>query len=198
MSPGSSTENYPAFAHIRLRETPEKTSTSLHDGPVQCIFPEGSLANWECPTEYGERIEPKNRNFEFKVCHDALYAVMWLVDEPRGFNLPTLPQRRIIYVPVKLPSKYGVHSEEYLPIRTIYDESIICQPDRSRLVPVAWQQWSEMGALIPSPAACENTGGVIVGGRIIKCIRFADDMVLLAEEEMILKDMLLELNDNCD
>ncbi|KAJ4441395.1 hypothetical protein ANN_11250 [Periplaneta americana] len=28
-------------------------------------------------------------------------------------------------------------------------------PDRSRLVPVAWQQWSEMEALIPSPAACE-------------------------------------------
>ncbi|KAJ4436753.1 hypothetical protein ANN_16885 [Periplaneta americana] len=26
---------------------------------------------------------------------------------------------------------------------------------RSRLVPVAWQQWSEMEALIPSPAACE-------------------------------------------
>ncbi|KAJ4427740.1 hypothetical protein ANN_25393 [Periplaneta americana] len=37
----------------------------------------------------------------------------------------------------------------------IYDVSIICQPDRSRLVPVAWQQWSEMEALIPSPAACE-------------------------------------------
>ncbi|KAJ4426206.1 hypothetical protein ANN_27015 [Periplaneta americana] len=26
---------------------------------------------------------------------------------------------------------------------------------QSRLVPVAWQQWSEMEALIPSPAACE-------------------------------------------
>ncbi|KAJ4448384.1 hypothetical protein ANN_10400 [Periplaneta americana] len=37
----------------------------------------------------------------------------------------------------------------------IYDVSIICQPDRFRLVPVAWQQWSEMEALIPSPAACE-------------------------------------------
>ncbi|KAJ4441014.1 hypothetical protein ANN_10863 [Periplaneta americana] len=37
----------------------------------------------------------------------------------------------------------------------IYDVSIICHPDRSRLVPVAWQQWSEMEALIPSPAACE-------------------------------------------
>ncbi|KAJ4436389.1 hypothetical protein ANN_19021 [Periplaneta americana] len=55
---------------------------------------------------------------QFKVCHCSLYVVMWLVDEPREFNLPTLPQRRITYVPEKLPSKYGVHSEEYLPIRT--------------------------------------------------------------------------------
>ncbi|KAJ4438768.1 hypothetical protein ANN_14719 [Periplaneta americana] len=31
-----------------------------------------------------------------------------------------------------------------------------------------------------------------------KCIRFADDMALLAEEETILKDMLLELNDSCE
>ncbi|KAJ4444915.1 hypothetical protein ANN_06714 [Periplaneta americana] len=40
-------------------------------------------------------------------------------------------------------------------------------------------------------------GGVIVGGRRIKCIRFADDMTLLVEEETILRDMLLELNDSC-
>ncbi|KAJ4445487.1 hypothetical protein ANN_07295 [Periplaneta americana] len=32
----------------------------------------------------------------------------------------------------------------------------------------------------------------------IKCLRFADDMALLAEEEMILRDMLLELNDSCE
>ncbi|KAJ4433995.1 hypothetical protein ANN_16314 [Periplaneta americana] len=55
---------------------------------------------------------------QFKVCQYSLYAVMWLVDEPREFNLPTYPQRCITYVPEKLPSKYGVHSEEYLPIRT--------------------------------------------------------------------------------
>ncbi|KAJ4450986.1 hypothetical protein ANN_02421 [Periplaneta americana] len=59
---------------------------------------------------------------QFKVCHGSLYAVMWLVVEPREFNLPTLPQRRITYVPEKLSSKYCVHSEEYLPIRTITDE----------------------------------------------------------------------------
>ncbi|KAJ4430575.1 hypothetical protein ANN_19163 [Periplaneta americana] len=43
-----------------------------------------------------------------------------------------------------------------------------------------------------------NMWGVIVGGRRIKCIRFTDDMALLAEEEMILKDMLLELNGSCE
>ncbi|KAJ4438287.1 hypothetical protein ANN_14226 [Periplaneta americana] len=35
-----------------------------------------------------------------------------LSDEPREFNLPTLPQRCITYEAEKLPSKYGVHSEE--------------------------------------------------------------------------------------
>ncbi|KAJ4429687.1 hypothetical protein ANN_21888 [Periplaneta americana] len=39
---------------------------------------------------------------------------MWLADEPREFNLPTLPQRRITYMLEKLPSKYGVHSEDLL------------------------------------------------------------------------------------
>ncbi|KAJ4432102.1 hypothetical protein ANN_20716 [Periplaneta americana] len=38
----------------------------------------------------------------------------------------------------------------------------------------------------------DNMGGVTVGGRRIKCIRFADDMTL-AEEEM-----LLELSDSCE
>ncbi|KAJ4433075.1 hypothetical protein ANN_15332 [Periplaneta americana] len=42
----------------------------------------------------------------------------------------------------------------------------------------------------------QNMRGVKVGGKIIKCIRFADDMTFLAEEEMILRDMLLELNDS--
>ncbi|KAJ4440199.1 hypothetical protein ANN_08338 [Periplaneta americana] len=52
---------------------------------------------------------------QFKVCHGSLYAVMWLADAPREFNLPTLPQRCITYEAEKLPSKYGVHSEEYVP-----------------------------------------------------------------------------------
>ncbi|KAJ4438755.1 hypothetical protein ANN_14706 [Periplaneta americana] len=47
------------------------------------------------------------------MCHGSLYAVMWLADEPREFNLSTLPQRCITNEVEKLPSKYGVHSEEY-------------------------------------------------------------------------------------
>ncbi|KAJ4448744.1 hypothetical protein ANN_00135 [Periplaneta americana] len=44
----------------------------------------------------------------------------------------------------------------------------------------------------------QNMAGLMVGGRRIKCIRFGDDLALLAEEQMILKDMLLELNDSCE
>ncbi|KAJ4449863.1 hypothetical protein ANN_01269 [Periplaneta americana] len=44
----------------------------------------------------------------------------------------------------------------------------------------------------------QNMGEVIIGGRRMKCIRFADDMALLAEEEMILRDILVELNDSCE
>ena len=35
-------------------------------------------------------------------------------------------------------------------------------------------------------------------GRIIKCMRIADDMALLAEDESILKNMLIDLNDTCE
>ncbi|KAJ4447815.1 hypothetical protein ANN_09823 [Periplaneta americana] len=71
---------------------------------------------------------------QFKVCHGSLYAVMWLADEPREFNLPTLPQRCITYEVEKLPSKYGVHSEEYLPIRTIrYHEYSKTHPKHTQI-----------------------------------------------------------------
>ena len=36
------------------------------------------------------------------------------------------------------------------------------------------------------------------GGRRIKCIRFTDDMALLADDERMLKNTLMELNDRCD
>ena len=43
-----------------------------------------------------------------------------------------------------------------------------------------------------------NTGDVNIGGREIKCIRFADDTALLAENERMLKNILMELNDRCE
>ena len=43
-----------------------------------------------------------------------------------------------------------------------------------------------------------NTGGVNIGGRRIKCIRFADDMAFLAEDERMLKNMLIEVNERCE
>ncbi|KAJ4431417.1 hypothetical protein ANN_20014 [Periplaneta americana] len=58
--------------------------------------------------------------------------------------------------------------------------------------------------LVGRPEEIDLWGGrdkierVIVGGRRIKCIRFADDMALLAKEETILRNMLLELNDSCE
>ncbi|KAJ4440052.1 hypothetical protein ANN_08183 [Periplaneta americana] len=41
-------------------------------------------------------------------------------------------------------------------------------------------------------------GGVTVGGRRIKYLRFADEKRLLAEDEIILRDMLLELYESCE
>ena len=43
-----------------------------------------------------------------------------------------------------------------------------------------------------------NTWDVNIGGIRIKCIRFADDMALLAEDERMLKNILMELNDRCE
>ena len=43
-----------------------------------------------------------------------------------------------------------------------------------------------------------NTGDINIGGRRIKCIRFADNMALLAEDERMLKNMLMELNERCE
>ena len=41
-----------------------------------------------------------------------------------------------------------------------------------------------------------NTDDVNIGGRSIKCINFADDMALLAEDERMLNNMLMELNNS--
>ncbi|KAJ4444695.1 hypothetical protein ANN_06492 [Periplaneta americana] len=58
--------------------------------------------------------------------------------------------------------------------------------------------WNKlMGILKKIGVDWKNMGGVIVGGRRIKCIRFTNDMAL-AEEKVILRDMLLDLNDRCE
>ena len=41
-------------------------------------------------------------------------------------------------------------------------------------------------------------GGVHIAGRRIKCIRFAEDMAFLAEDERMLKNILIELNGRCE
>ena len=41
-------------------------------------------------------------------------------------------------------------------------------------------------------------GGINIGGRRIKCIRFVDDRALLEEDERMLKNMMMELNDRCE
>ena len=41
-------------------------------------------------------------------------------------------------------------------------------------------------------------GDVNIERRRIKCIRFTDGMTLLAEDERMLKNMLMELNDRCE
>ena len=43
-----------------------------------------------------------------------------------------------------------------------------------------------------------NTANVNIGGRRIKCIRFADDMVLLTEDKRMLENILIELNERCE
>ena len=43
-----------------------------------------------------------------------------------------------------------------------------------------------------------NTGGVNIGGRRIKCKRFADDMALLEEDKRMLKNILMKINERCE
>ncbi|KAJ4429846.1 hypothetical protein ANN_22050 [Periplaneta americana] len=118
-----SSKDYPAFA-FRLGKTWEKPNQVIKSKGLMprtrhrpSGTPEANYAKDFCLRR--PVLNSRTANSIFKVCHGSLYAVTWLVDEPREFNLPTLPQRCITYLPEKLPSKYGVHSEEYLPIRTV-------------------------------------------------------------------------------
>ena len=44
----------------------------------------------------------------------------------------------------------------------------------------------------------DGTRGINIGGKRMECIRFADDMVLLAENEDIVNKMLEDLNNKCE
>ncbi|KAJ4450689.1 hypothetical protein ANN_02118 [Periplaneta americana] len=86
---------------------------------------------------------------------DALFTVNTDIMQNKAGH-PLLPHRLVTARRVFTTEEWLSDGEKQKKKRTdIYDVLIICQPDRSRLVPEAWQQWSEMEALIPSPAACE-------------------------------------------
>ncbi|KAJ4433230.1 hypothetical protein ANN_15488 [Periplaneta americana] len=108
-------ESYDKIEEIVEKE--KKGACIILMGAWNVVLEEGQDGRTVEKYEFGR----KNDRGEslFKVCHGSLYAVMWLVDTPKEFNRSTLPQRCITYVPKKLPSKYGVHSEEYLPIHTV-------------------------------------------------------------------------------
>ncbi|KAJ4427802.1 hypothetical protein ANN_25455 [Periplaneta americana] len=97
----------------------------------------------------------------FKVCHGSLYAVTWLADEPREFNLPTLPQRCITYLLEKLPSKYCAHSEEYLSIcketpRPHRQSGVQTAPPRHRGIPAVFCLIVGLNQYVRKPIVCSN------------------------------------------
>ncbi|KAJ4435818.1 hypothetical protein ANN_18437 [Periplaneta americana] len=143
MSPGSNTGSYPAFAHIGLRENPEKKPQ-----------PDNSSRSGIEPVFAARRA---NRYFTDVNC-------MYL-----GWNSVELG--------------WGMVHEE---AQGILDDG------RGEVGLLACEM------VEPCSPPWSLTWGSEVGGRRIKCVRFADDMALLAEEEMILKDTLLELNNSCE
>ena len=68
-----------------------------------------------------------------------------------------------------------------------------------------WRHWGRGIYLLPLQRHTRETslstwlfpeyGGVNIGGGRFKCISFANDMALLAEDERMLKNLLMELND---
>ncbi|KAJ4427319.1 hypothetical protein ANN_24939 [Periplaneta americana] len=95
----------------------------------------------------------------------------WISRVPQSFEPANADKSAIIHIihnvaaevvynlkmghrPVIYP-QYAEHgSRKVNAIKSLHTR-YIQKPDRSRLVPVEWQQCSEMEALIPSPAACE-------------------------------------------
>ncbi|KAJ4431589.1 hypothetical protein ANN_20188 [Periplaneta americana] len=187
MNSGSNTESYPAFAHIRLRENPEKnlnqvTCPDWESNPGHLVLRLDVLA--VTPQSYIMLLEdPRSELSPFTTCH-------W---EKRQFR-----------------SHYYVYSAEdssyYLRCKVMEIKPHVSS-ERASAVPPNYHIFGQCFLSLPLyriyledlvKNCFQNMGGVIVGGRRIKCIRFADDMALLTEEEMILRNMLLELNDGCE
>ncbi|KAJ4446185.1 hypothetical protein ANN_12878, partial [Periplaneta americana] len=79
---------------------------------------------------------------------DCQFSVIHYFREPSMYTLLIIIRNDVS----KVVNKVGINVYEGKCVMYL---SLIVAPDRSDLVPVAWQQWSEMEALIPSPAACE-------------------------------------------
>ncbi|KAJ4434843.1 hypothetical protein ANN_23414 [Periplaneta americana] len=177
MSPRSSTESYPAFARIGLRVPLKKPQPGNLPRPGFEAGAPGFAARRADRYSTGAHRRGlsglNNRTVQGEPAIARLLTALTAADSYVTIVLSVHViiqefQERAVCI-VKEQSREMFDGVELIEhgyavnvyhgcggmLNVIYDVSIICQPDRSRLVPVAWQQWSEMEALIPSPAPCE-------------------------------------------
>ncbi|KAJ4431281.1 hypothetical protein ANN_19878 [Periplaneta americana] len=183
MNPGSSTESYPAFAHIGLRENPGKNLN-------QVTFPDRD-SNPGHLVSRPDALTVTPQGFYRVVLvfvTDVSTAMLWSSSEQ-------LLDKEI--VESKIEKSKENWEDKFKSYTSTLEQTLFPYGDTAQ-VGVASPSIRHLHSYAAAAIAFEskqnnNMGGVIVGGRRIKCIRFADDMALLAEKEMILKDMLLEL-----
>ncbi|KAJ4440120.1 hypothetical protein ANN_08257 [Periplaneta americana] len=183
MSPESSTDSYPAFAHVGLGENPGKNLNQKTMDRLRRTWFEGIRRTNTASDLYQE---------------DDLDREMWRLGTGRigtnGGLIGNEPPGSLKASKALLETDYTHLNGLYQPApqladRTLHEGNITC----------ATQMLMDLSSKSSEHDFCrKKTVRVIVGGRRIKYIRFADDMALLAQEEMILKDMLLELNDSCE
>ncbi|KAJ4440499.1 hypothetical protein ANN_08640 [Periplaneta americana] len=104
-----------------------QTTSSAH-GPLghrtslllfPCLgFRQGHCRNYKSASTPLSGASHKTFLTEFGVSR----STAWTSAVPHVGRTSNAFKRRITYVPEKLPSKYGVHSEQYLPIRTVTPE----------------------------------------------------------------------------
>ncbi|KAJ4432852.1 hypothetical protein ANN_21491 [Periplaneta americana] len=77
MSPGSSTESYPALAHIGLRENPGKPSTRSHiflSTIMVLAFPQASYSFYSCSfvlyDDDNNALSESVKRISYKICHE--------------------------------------------------------------------------------------------------------------------------------